>query len=129
MSICGECQQKIGACSWSREFKPVPGWTATPTKVLMQSCISGRTKKSYADSYDVTDCPLYIPPKKGRERVRKYNKNSIIAENIVTHEITKYTSVRKACDSGGFEADSVRAVLEGRQRTHYGYYFYYEGGE
>lgn len=125
-SICGECQLPIGTCSWSRSFQPVPGWEATPTRILVQKYSHGKFKSGYMDSYNVTSCPLYIPPKKGRARVQHYQKGGIIAEDVVTHKKTKYTSVRAACQDGGFSAAGVRDVLEGRRLTHHGYMFYHE---
>lgn len=128
MSICGECQQRIGVCSWSREFKPVPGWTATPTKILMYTAGKGWHKPAYVDSYDVTACPLYIPPKKGRGRPTTYRKAAaIIAEDAVTRIKTRYSSIREACKAGGFVANGILDVLEGHKKTHHGHLFYYEG--
>lgn len=126
MSICGECQRPIGTCSWNREFKPVPGWTATPTRILMYTTMKGTSQPGYVDSYNVTDCPLYIPPKR-QGRQSEYRKSStFIAENIETHEKTRYASVREACEAGGFVPNGVRETLDGHKQSHHGYLFYYE---
>ena len=130
MSICGECQRKIGTCSWNKEFKPVPGWKATPTKILVQTAWGKRTNQSYMDSFNVIECPLYIPPEKGRGRPTEYRKSAaIVAEDAITHKKTRYSSVRKACEAGGFVDQRVRECLEGHKQSHHGYLFYYEGKE
>ena len=56
---CATCQNAVPkldgsrGCNWSREFKPVEGWEATPSR--------RRTKCYEIDSYCVTSCPEYIP--------------------------------------------------------------------
>jgi hypothetical protein len=50
--LCSSCKKATGLCSWSREFKPVDGWTATPTKLLIG-------KNKYTDSFYITACPEY----------------------------------------------------------------------
>ena len=130
MSICGECQQSSLVCPWSREFKPVPGWTASPTRILMYTTTKGEQKPGYADSYNVTACPLYIPPQRGsKNRPSAYKKSAIIAEDIDTHEKTRYASVRAACEDRGFSNNRVRDVLDGQIQTHHGHYFYYDKEE
>lgn len=53
MSICMDCKNAVGNCSWSKKFIPVKGWKAVPS--------------SYTDnghqvrSYYITRCPLYKP--------------------------------------------------------------------
>lgn len=39
-------------CPWVESFTPVPGWTATPTRLMTES------PQPY-DSYLITDCPLF----------------------------------------------------------------------
>ncbi len=48
-TLCWDCQNAIGKCSWSREFKPVEGWTAIPTFI-------GRDK---IKSFCVVECPQF----------------------------------------------------------------------
>ena len=31
--LCFLCDKACGGCSWSRDFTPVAGWTATPTRI------------------------------------------------------------------------------------------------
>lgn len=54
--ICWNCKNACGGCSWSREFKPVKGWTATPTNIIGNNYI--------IPSYSITACPKYIPENK-----------------------------------------------------------------
>lgn len=48
---CWTCQNCYGGCSWSREFKPVNGWIATPSYIA--------SNEEYADTYKITYCPEY----------------------------------------------------------------------
>ena len=52
-TLCWDCANACGGCSWSDHFDhtPVPGWTAEPAKIRMQ--------KSYEDSYIVIECPEF----------------------------------------------------------------------
>lgn len=48
VSKCWDCKNFAGGCSWSKEGKPVEGWTAE---------FSNKSIKSYR----VVDCPLFEP--------------------------------------------------------------------
>ena len=50
--LCWSCKNACGGCSWSREFKPIKGWNATPTKLLGDD--------RYIDSFKIVECPEYI---------------------------------------------------------------------
>lgn len=55
--LCFTCQKAVCGCSWSRNFIPVDGWTATPTKIKQ----GGNTvKKTICESYLITACPEYV---------------------------------------------------------------------
>ena len=64
-NICFDCENATGGCSWSAldpvtgkpQFKPVPGWTATPA-VLQAKNGSYRYKW---DTYSITACPQFVP--------------------------------------------------------------------
>lgn len=49
---CWTCANALGGCSWSRRFKPVRGWKATPT--LINTQYVGGTP-----SFEVHECPEY----------------------------------------------------------------------
>lgn len=51
-TLCWDCKNACGRCSWSREFKPVDGWEAVPSKVYQH-------ENCYADSYIVQKCPMF----------------------------------------------------------------------
>ena len=55
-SRCWTCQNCFGGCEWSREFNPVPGWTAKKT------CIPSNGE--YKESYNVLECPKYMEDKR-----------------------------------------------------------------
>lgn len=61
MNLCGDCINAVPdcrghGCPWSREFKPVPGWDATPVK-LKHAVVGG--KPYFGESFDIKSCPLF----------------------------------------------------------------------
>ena len=44
--LCWRCKKACKGCSWSRDFKPVKGWTALPSK-------------NYPDGYRIISCPEF----------------------------------------------------------------------
>ncbi len=48
-TLCWDCQNALCKCSWSREFKPVEGWTAIQTTI-------GRDR---VKSFCVIECPEF----------------------------------------------------------------------
>lgn len=117
MSLCQICARKVGTCSWERDFTPVPGWDAIPTKVLMQSGVREQ-------SYNVVDCPLYVSPEHGRISDKEKNvPHPIIAINMETGKITRYDSIYQAAKLGGFDPYCIRRVLKGKAQYHKKHYF------
>lgn len=51
-TICWECKNALGGCSWSKNFKPVNGWEAEKTYLRSNHKIGG-------ESYKVINCPEY----------------------------------------------------------------------
>ena len=51
-SLCWNCKNCFGGCSWSKDFAPVEGWKATETYIPMNG--------EHAQSYKVIECPQYI---------------------------------------------------------------------
>lgn len=126
MSLCSDCQQPIGACSWEREFKPVPGWTAEETTVCMWGK-HGKRKRKTVTSYEVTACPLYQPPKNKAVKPGGLPR-PIIAVNVCTGEETCLQSIRAGRDLG-LEPHKIKQVLNGEAKTSRGYTFRYEEEE
>lgn len=116
MSLCQICAQTIGTCSWERDFTPVPGWDAIPTKILMNSGVRER-------SYHVLRCPLFVEPKrrKGKDIIKK-KKTKIVAVNIETGETKEYATI-KAAASDGFSGSEVCRCVLGQDKSHKGYTF------
>lgn len=54
-TLCWNCKKQFGKCAWSKEFKPVDGWKATPTKVKADTQRNGRC----VDSFEVHECPEF----------------------------------------------------------------------
>lgn len=59
-TLCWSCDKAVCGCSWSREFKPVEGWTAVRRDVRVWD----RVRKVTTESYFVKDCPGYVPDKR-----------------------------------------------------------------
>lgn len=55
MQKCWSCKKYAGGCSWSREFKPIPGWEATPRTYGAHP----KHKIPGMESYDIRECPEY----------------------------------------------------------------------
>lgn len=87
MNICADCRNPINTCSWEREFKPVPGWVAQATIVMVQG--------SQTTSYNVIECPLFTPPP-GYKKKQVGIAKPVIARDIRTGEETIYPSTKKA---------------------------------
>lgn len=53
-TLCWQCKNATGGCSWSKDFTPVAGWNAIPTKLkaVTQNII-------LHSSYLVIDCPQF----------------------------------------------------------------------
>ena len=58
-NICFDCEKAVCGCSWSKDFTPVPGWTATPVRRKVWAKIDGRNEEHYLDTYAITACPLF----------------------------------------------------------------------
>lgn len=59
-TLCWDCAKAVKKCSWSRAFKPVKGWEATPSRLKIGN---GKT----VDSYIVHKCPEYVSDREERE--------------------------------------------------------------
>lgn len=53
-TLCWQCEKAGGNCSWSKNFTPVEGWKAIPTKIKLLE-----REKGYIDSFDVYECPEF----------------------------------------------------------------------
>lgn len=53
-TLCWECAKNGGLCSWSKNFTPVEGWEAIPTKIQAYGHADG-----VIDSYKVISCPEF----------------------------------------------------------------------
>ena len=51
-SICGDCKNSVGLCSWSHKLKPVPGWDA-------EMVLRRNNDGSYSKGYCVRSCPRF----------------------------------------------------------------------
>ena len=51
-TLCWDCENCIGGCSWTKDFEPVEGWKAEPV-----------TNSDNSDTYLVSECPQFKPGK------------------------------------------------------------------
>lgn len=51
-TLCWNCKNACGGCSWSRSFTPVEGWNARETTL--------KSADGNIQSFFVTDCPEFI---------------------------------------------------------------------
>ena len=62
MTLCWFCRNAVPSertgtgCSWSRSFRPVPGWKAK--RCLVRMCKAGEAPR-FSPSYDVRKCPEF----------------------------------------------------------------------
>ncbi len=54
-TLCWECKNACGKCSWSKNFVPVKGWEALPTKIK-----GSFESETVIDSFLVINCPEFI---------------------------------------------------------------------
>ena len=55
--LCWDCANACGGCEWSRSFRPVPGWSASPSRRIQNY---GETGFKVIDTYRITACPKFI---------------------------------------------------------------------
>ena len=54
-TLCWDCKNSTNnGCEWSRSLKPVEGWNAVPSAILV-----GGANDKYTDSYLVLKCPKF----------------------------------------------------------------------
>lgn len=58
--LCFSCAKAVCGCSWSKCFKPIDGWDATPTKIM--NWTDGK-RTITTDSYAIRECPEFVPDK------------------------------------------------------------------
>ena len=57
-TLCWDCAKAVKGCSWSRDFEPVPGWKAVPTKIYGKARSDDNRR---IDSFAVYECPEFVP--------------------------------------------------------------------
>ena len=81
-TLCWSCDKATGGCSWSKQFKPVPGWDAVRNDVLVQYGSGEHSKRLYDESYVVKACPEFVPDKP-RDRERSWMSEMCIECNSI----------------------------------------------
>ena len=93
-NICIYCKNAVPddkghGCPWSRNFDPVPGWTAEPTVLK-----AGNSKP--IETYHITACPMF-------DRDDRYKPES---------DHTRYKPVRVRCLETGVVYNSMREAAK-----------------
>lgn len=76
--LCWDCNKACGGCSWSRDFTPVHGWKAEPTKIISYTSSGvGKKRRFYVDSFAVYECPEFelLNFKNEEEFLKLYKRN------------------------------------------------------
>ena len=108
-SICFDCKNALGGCSWSRSFKPVPGWTAEPTTL-----VCGGSKPT--ESFRVTACPKFDPDGKTPAPPK-----SIPVRCVETG--VEFKSISEAAKSVGGHNGALREMFQRGRSYAYGYHW------
>ena len=69
--LCWTCARACGGCSWSANFQPVKGWTATKT---IMNVDRGAYEKRRIKTYKIRACPLYVCDTKQPEQPQAHFK-------------------------------------------------------
>lgn len=94
-SLCWDCANACRKCPWSRDFKPVSGWEATPTKVY-------QAEGKYEDSFFVHSCPMF---KEDNRQSLEYINPDYLADKLGVsrrsiYRMEKNDLIRKCKDIG-----------------------------
>ena len=103
--LCFLCDKACGGCSWSRDFTPVAGWTATPTR------INPGGGAAPTDSWHIEDCPEFSgvrPPKMediSKERIRL----GVIRQEMIT--VRKQLGLTQAGMAGALQTSRAMVAF------------------
>lgn len=124
-NICFDCQNAVCGCSWSRDFTPVPGWTAEKT-VIRQIYVKGYEQD--VETYHITACPQFVPDK-GFNAFIEYPSTVKRPVKCLTTGVV-YPSLYEASNQTGICRHGIRQVCKGNQASISGTVWrYVEGGE
>ena len=114
-NICFDCRKALGGCSWSRDFIPVPGWTAEPAVLKCGGSESTQT-------YRITACPLFDPDGK-----TPTSPDSIPIRCIETGVV--FRSLNAAAKAAGGSIGALRDMIHKGRSYAYGYHWELVGKE
>ena len=106
-TLCWTCQKAAGKCSWSKNFTPVEGWVAIPTKI--QDGKKYKTKEPrYLHSFDVYRCPEF-------EQLEAHQCN-LSEKDFLGIEETEYAEIKKLRKDGKLYKE-IAGILGFSERT------------
>lgn len=82
-TLCFNCEKACGGCSWSKNFTPVDGWKAIPTKILCGYKL--KKKPHIVDSFDVYECPEFELLQSIKDNFGRPNFNTIDIKQAVMY--------------------------------------------
>ena len=118
-NICFDCKNSVPdldghGCPWSRNFEPVPGWTAEPV-ILSPSRKYERTK-----TYHITACPLFDPD--DPEQRRAPNTAHPVRVRCIETGVV-YNSLHDAATAFGGHRSNISHALKSKNGYIYGYHW------
>lgn len=117
-TLCWECDKACGRCSWSKNFTPVEGWVAKPTKVRADKL----SKHQYVESFDVYACPEFELLGELKRRIRERHKTTEeskkksmcdcdVVEKIKKLRLEENRTFREIAEIVGYEERSVYRIF------------------
>lgn len=105
-TLCWECQNACGGCSWSKSFIPVDSWEAIKTTI-------NQSNYAMSHSYIVLSCPLFKQDKNGgREEYYKEKRNEFVKKHkISVKTFTRWLDKGKVIKTeNGYEIDKLYKI-------------------
>ena len=84
--LCWECKRACGECPWSARLRPIKGWVA---------------RKEKNGSYEISQCPLFLPDDK--RRIYVSNLAKLVGKSINTLRYWGQARVKAAVKEKGYE--------------------------
>lgn len=116
--LCWDCEKACGRCSWSKNFTPVPGWKAIPTKIQADN----HSKYTHVDSFDIYECPEFELMEEIKRRIangrkiaeKQYSKKpeDDVVEKIKRLRIEGHHTFREIAEIVGYDERTVYRIFK-----------------
>ena len=98
-TLCWECEKAGGKCSWSKNFTPVEGWNAIPTKISCGYKKNG-TEPHFIDSFQVLECPEFEKMEELKRRAAEKKPKKKKYEQYTKYKTNDYAEIHRLHDLG-----------------------------